>query len=163
MIHHSSRPLLLRMWSKDQQYWLHMGACWRCRFSGPALDLLNQRGHSRSQVGSRERHSKMSSSYNNKISFFILLSASSYLSYISILVFPLSFFLSFFFSCIINFKKGFPGGTSGKELACQCRRHKRCRFDPLVRKIPWRRAWQPTPVFLPGKSQGQRSPAGYSP
>ena len=39
----------------------------------------------------------------------------------------------------------------------------RCRFDPWVRKIPWRRAWQPTPVFLPGESHGQRSLAGYSP
>ena len=54
------------------------------------------------------------------------------------------------------------GGTSGKELTCQCRRHKRCGFDPWVRKIPWRRAWQPTPV-LPGESYGQRSLAGYSP
>ena len=39
----------------------------------------------------------------------------------------------------------------------------RCRFDPQVRKIPWRRAWQPTPVFLPGESHGQRSLVGYSP
>ena len=46
----------------------------------------------------------------------------------------------------------FPGGTSGKEPACQCRRHKRHRFDPWVGKIPWRRAWQPTPVFLPEES-----------
>ena len=52
------------------------------------------------------------------------------------------------------------GGTSGKEPACQCRRHKRHRFDPQVGKIPWRRAWQPTPVFLPGESQGQRSLMG---
>ena len=36
-----------------------------------------------------------------------------------------------------------------------------CRFDPWVRMIPWRRKWQPTPVFMPGKSQGQRSLAGY--
>ena len=36
-------------------------------------------------------------------------------------------------------------------------------FDPCVGKIPWRRAWQPTPVFLPGKSHGQRSLVGYSP
>ena len=36
-------------------------------------------------------------------------------------------------------------------------------FDPWVGKIPWRRKWQPTPVFLPGKSHGQRSLAGYSP
>ena len=40
---------------------------------------------------------------------------------------------------------GFPGGASGKEPAFQCRRHKRFRFDPWVRKIPWRRAWQPIP------------------
>ena len=40
---------------------------------------------------------------------------------------------------------------------------KRCRFDPWVGKIPWRRAWLPTPVFLPGASHGQRSLAGYSP
>ena len=43
---------------------------------------------------------------------------------------------------------GFPGGTSGKDPACQCRRHKRCGFDPWVGKIPWRRAWQHTPVFF---------------
>ena len=58
---------------------------------------------------------------------------------------------------------GFPAGTSGKELTCKCRRHKRRRFSPWVRKIPWRRAWQPTLVLLPGKSHGQRSLVGYSP
>ena len=52
-------------------------------------------------------------------------------------------------------KWGFPGGASGKEPTWQCRRHKRHRFDPWIGKIPWRRAWQPTPVFLPGESQGQ--------
>ena len=41
-----------------------------------------------------------------------------------------------------------------KELACQCRRPG---FDPWVRKIPWRRKWQPTPVFLPEKSHGERT------
>ena len=53
--------------------------------------------------------------------------------------------------------QGFPGGGSDKVPACQCRRHKRHRFDPWVRKIPWRRAWQPTSVFMPGESLGQRS------
>ena len=57
---------------------------------------------------------------------------------------------------------GFPGGASDKEPACQCRRHKRCVFYPWVGKIPWRKAWQPTPVFLPGESHGQRSLVGYS-
>jgi len=59
-------------------------------------------------------------------------------------------------------KLGLPRWLSGKELACQCRRHKRCGFDPWVRKILWRRKWQPTLVFFPGKSHRQRSLAGYS-
>ena len=49
---------------------------------------------------------------------------------------------------------------SGKESASQCRRH---RFNPWAGKIPWRRTWQPSPVFLPGKSHGQRSLMGCSP
>ena len=49
------------------------------------------------------------------------------------------------------------GGASNKEPNCQFRRHKRHGFNPWVRKIPWRRSWQPTPVFLPGQSQWQRS------
>jgi len=59
--------------------------------------------------------------------------------------------------------EGFLGGASGKEPTCQCRRLKRHRFDPWVGKIPWKRAQQPTPVFLPGESHGQRSLADYSP
>ena len=43
---------------------------------------------------------------------------------------------------------GFPGGTNGKELTCKFRRHKRLEFNHWVRKIPWRRAWQPTPACL---------------
>ena len=54
---------------------------------------------------------------------------------------------------------GFPGGASGTEPTWKCRRH---RFDPCIRKIPWRRAWQPTLVFLPRESHGQRSLVGYS-
>ena len=56
---------------------------------------------------------------------------------------------------------GFPGGTSGKEPTCQRRRRKRGRFAPWVRKSPWRRKWQPTPVFLPGESWTEE-PGGYS-
>ena len=58
--------------------------------------------------------------------------------------------------------KGFPDGPS-KEHAFQCRKYKRCGFDPWVGRFPWRKAWQPTPVFLPGESCGQRSVVGYSP
>jgi len=51
-------------------------------------------------------------------------------------------------------RKILPGGASGKEPTCQCRREKRCGFHP-VGKVPWRRAWLPTPVFLLGESRGQ--------
>ena len=53
----------------------------------------------------------------------------------------------------------FPGGSAGKEIRLQCRRS---RFDPWLGKIPWRRDWLSTPVFLPGEFHGQRSLAGYS-
>ena len=59
---------------------------------------------------------------------------------------------------VLRYELQLPTCLSGKESACQCRR---CRFNPWVRKIPWRRKWQPTPVFLPGESHGQRSRAGY--
>ena len=54
---------------------------------------------------------------------------------------------------------GLPRWFSGKESAYQCKRH---RFNPWVRKIPWRRAWHPTPVFMPGESHGQRSLVSYT-
>ena len=50
--------------------------------------------------------------------------------------------------------------AQGWRICLQCRR---CGFDPWVGKTPWRREWQPTPVFLPGESHGQRSLRGYSP
>ena len=55
---------------------------------------------------------------------------------------------------------GLPRWLSGKEPSCQCRRRG---FHLWVGKIPWRRKWQPTPVFLPGKSHGQRRWTGYGP
>ena len=63
----------------------------------------------------------------------------------------------------VTIKLWHPGGASDKESTCQCRRHKRWGFDPGAGKIPWRRGWQLTPVFLPGELHGQRSLAGYSP
>ena len=51
---------------------------------------------------------------------------------------------------------GLPQWLNGKESACQCRKHRRHRFDSWVGKIPWRRKWQPMPVFLPEKAHGQR-------
>ena len=62
---------------------------------------------------------------------------------------------------VVRCWEGFPDGTSGKEPVCQCRRHKRRRFDPWVGKIPWRR--KSVPVFFPEDPHGQRSLAGYSP
>ena len=60
-------------------------------------------------------------------------------------------------------RRGFPSGASGREPACQCRRCKRHGFNPWVGKIPWKRAQQSTPVFLPGEFHGQRNLVGYSP
>ena len=57
------------------------------------------------------------------------------------------------------FTNGLPRWHSGKESACQCRRRQ---FDLWVRKIPWRRKWQPALVFLPGKFHGQRALTGYT-
>ena len=54
---------------------------------------------------------------------------------------------------------GLPRCTSGKELDCECRRYKRHSFSPWVGKIPWRRAWRPTPVFFPGVP-GTEQPGG---
>ena len=56
--------------------------------------------------------------------------------------------------------KGLPWWLSGEEPAWQCQR---CRFGPWVGKIPWKRKWQPTPAFFPGKPHGQRSLASCSP
>ena len=53
-------------------------------------------------------------------------------------------------TCIF-YNTGFPGGSDGKESACN---------DPWVGKIPWRRAWQPTPIFLPGESPWTEEPGG---
>ena len=59
-----------------------------------------------------------------------------------------------------NFWKDLPWWLRGLSVCLQCGRP---RFDPWVGKIPWRRKWQPTPVFLPGKSHGWRSLVAYSP
>ena len=58
---------------------------------------------------------------------------------------------------------GVLSGRHGKESTFQFRRHRRHGFNPWVEKVPWRRRWQPTPVFLLEKSHGQRSLVGYSP
>ena len=84
-----------------------------------------------------------------------------------------SFFICFFRGCAVRLAAGKKAGekshwlsnvsTSLKAqmvMSLQCRRPG---FDPWVRKIPWRRKWQPTPVLLPGKSYGRRSLVGYSP
>ena len=70
-------------------------------------------------------------------------------------------------SCLSSFSfnrtgKGFPGGSSGKEPICQCRRHKRCRFGLWLR-YPEEGNGKSTPVFLPTKSHQQRSLVGYIP
>ena len=60
-------------------------------------------------------------------------------------------------------KLGVPNSLSGKESTCQCGRCKRFEFNPWAGKKPWRKKWQPTPIYLPGKFQGQRNLTGCSP
>ena len=60
---------------------------------------------------------------------------------------------------VYKYVHGLPWWFSGEKPAFQ---YKRCGLKPWVGKIPWRRKWQPSPVFLPGESHGQRSLAGYS-
>ena len=78
-----------------------------------------------------------------------------------------TFFKGYFSLTVITnyclYSYGFPGGASGKEPACQCRRRKRHGFEPWLGKIPWRREWQLTAEFLLRESHGQRSLVGHSP
>ena len=69
------------------------------------------------------------------------------------------FFPFFFFFLVKTYSsfRGLPRWLNGKESTFQCRKCRGCSFDP------WERKWQPTPVSLPGKSHGQRSPVDYSP
>ena len=60
------------------------------------------------------------------------------------------------------FVMGFPSGSVVKNPPA-LQEMWRCGFDPWIQKIPWRRKWQPTPVFLPGESHGRRSLGGYIP
>ena len=69
-------------------------------------------------------------------------------------------FTAFITYCSCFLQVDFHGGSDGKSICLQCRRP---RFESWIRKIPWRRKWQLTPVLLPGKSHGQRSLAGYIP
>ena len=81
----------------------------------------------------------------------------------------LLFFLEIRFSYLIT---GLPWWLSGKESPCRWRSLRKHEYEgdsrnmsliPWIRKIPWRRKWQPTPVFLLGESYGQRNLVGYSP
>ena len=79
-------------------------------------------------------------------------------------IFPLpNLWITVIVHTVYSLYMGLPRGLSWQESAGQCRRWKKHGFDLWVRKIPWSRKWQPTPVFLPGESHGQRSLAGYSP
>ena len=62
----------------------------------------------------------------------------------------------------MNDKEGLPSWLSDKELACQCRRHRGCWFNALMGKVPWRRKWQLTSVFLSEQPHEQRSQVVYS-
>ena len=67
-----------------------------------------------------------------------------------------------YFKSPLDYLRYLINGASGKEPTCPCQKRKWRAFNPWVGKIPWRRAWLPTPVFLPEECHGQRSLAGYN-
>ena len=66
-------------------------------------------------------------------------------------------------SCKDSIRKSFPSGSAAKNLPAMHEMHRRCGFDPWIKKIFCRRKWQPFPVFLPGKAHRQRSLVGFGP
>ena len=114
----------------------------------------------------------LSPSQNLTAEFFQLTDSHSilWLLQLASVLLPATEFLCFWlpFGCLgliqpKNSEACFPGGASGKEPICQCRRLTRHGFNPWVRKIPWKRKWKPTSVILPGESHGQRSLMSYRP
>ena len=95
-------------------------------------------------------------------SMFLIQRRGSWRAEVSLYGDPEDLSTSFTVWLLIGSWKGFPGGSLGKEPTCQCRRRKRPRFNPWDGKILWRRAWQPTPAFLPGEPHRQRSMVGSS-
>ena len=83
------------------------------------------------------------------------------LSYYSCITYGSVKYIILYITSLLLFILGFPGGLMIKNSPANAG-DKKHRLDPWVGKIPWRRKWQPTPVFLPGKSHGQRSLVDYS-
>ena len=83
---------------------------------------------------------------------------------ITITLSPMTFFIQLEQKfCNLYGKNRLPRLCTGKESTYQCRKHKRSGLDPWVKKIPWRKKWQPAPIFFPGRPHGQRNLVGYSP
>ena len=97
--------------------------------------------------------------FRNTIDVYILIVQSETLLKLQIVLIA---FYRFYHILYINkhssyrFLLGLPSGTSGKELACQCKRHKRCGFDPWVWKILWRRACNPLQYSCPENTMDRR-------
>ena len=97
-------------------------------------------------------------------SLYLFCSQEKKEKFISRFSFSLKHYLAtFLVSSLLFLVCGLPGDVSGKESSCQCSRLRRHKFDAWVGKICWRKKWQPTAAFLPGKSHGQRNLTGYSP
>ena len=82
-----------------------------------------------------------------------------YIVCVYIYIYDIQYLLQYY-SILREFPKWRPWQLRQQSI---CLQRGRPRFDPWVGKIRWRRHWQPTPVFMPGKSHGQRSLMGYSP
>ena len=108
------------------------------------------------------QHHSSKASILRHSAFFIVQLSHPYMTTGKIIALTRRTFVDKVMSLLFNMlsRLDFPGGSDGKAFCLQCRRPG---FNPCFRKIPWRRNWQPTPVFLPGKSHGWKSLVGYSP
>ena len=143
-------PLVLRSYIKDFNnchFWNFTPSKAFCSVSPTCHQGGKKWSNSDNQLGSTWE-------FNSSYVLFLIYWALGNIKLLLSLLFPL-FYSYYFMVCM-----GLPWWLSGKESTCQCRRQ---RFNPWVGKISWRRKWQPTLVFLSGKSHEQRSLAGYSP
>ena len=164
-------PPLLSYWFLCLFYWLAIGPAWLSFliFSDCFFPLLSGRYPQIYFIDHLMTLSTITFLISRKLLFSDLCSVTvAYICFIDAKTYQMSmgylleyFKLSFVpWIIITSIHLGASQVLSGKESACQCRRRM---FNPGMGRIPWRRKWQPTPVFLPGESHRQRSLAGYSP
>ena len=149
------RIFMWQLWSSKSRSWQ---VCCRLRpKAGPASCLIHPIGQSESQGHSRPPCGKGHEYQEAWFPGVCLWRLTYWLGFSALTTEAKVRFL------VRKIHLSFPGGASGREFACQCRRRKRHGFNPQVGNTHWSRKWQPAPVFFSGKSHEQMTLAGYSP